>query len=201
MTGLIPVRKGSGTPYSASVHKYYVPSSDGTALYIGDPVALAGSADAVGNFASVTRGTLSAGSQWLGVVVAVLPVSEELKTATPLTVTYRAASTAAYVLVADDPDQEFICAEDGAGAVLVVGDIGNLGILVTGSGSNTYGRSGLKLDSSSFPSGTATGQLKLMGKVNRPDLELGTGTTSTALWRVKINGAMHELVAPATTEP
>jgi len=57
------------------------------------------------------------------------------------------------------------------------------------------------LDSSSCPSGTATGQLKLMGKVNRPDLELATGTTSTALWRVKINGAMHELVAPATTEP
>jgi hypothetical protein len=200
MTGFIPVKRGSNTPYSAGTNRYYVPSSDSTALYPGDPVSLAGSADALGNYPSVTKATYAAGNQWLGIVVAVLPVTDETKTTTPLTVPYRAASTAAYVLVCDDPDQEYMIGEDGAGAVLVVGDVGNLGIAVAGTANTTYGRSGALLDSSSFPSGTATGQIKLLGKVNRPDLELGTGTTSTALWRVKINEAMSELATPGTTE-
>jgi hypothetical protein len=201
MTGFIPVKRGSNTPYTAGVNRYFIPASDGTAVYIGDPVAFAGSADTQGNYPSVTKATYTANNQWLGVVVGVLAVTDETKTSTPLTVPYRAASTAAYVLVADDPDQEFIIGEDGAGAVLVVGDVGNLGIAVAGTANTTYGRSGALLDSSSFPSGTATGQLKLLGKVNRPDSELGSGTTSTAMWRVKINGAMHELVTPGTTEP
>lgn len=202
MSGLIPVKRGSNTPYVGSVSVYYVPSSDGTAIYPGDPVSLAGSADALGNYASVTAGTLAANNQWVGVMVGVLPTKEEIKTTAPLTnVVYRAASTAAYILVADDPDQEFIAAEDAAGAALAVADVGNLGILVAGTADSTYGRSGKKLDSSSFPAGTATGQLKLLGKVNRPGMELGSGTTSTAYWRVKINEAMHELATPGTTEP
>lgn len=202
MTGFIPVKRNSNTVYTAGVSRYYVPSTDATALYLGDPVALAGSADALGKYPTVTLATLTANSQWLGVVVAVLPVSDELKTTTPnLDRIYRPASTAAYILVADDPDQEFIIGEDAAGAAIAAADVGNLGIAVTASANTSYGRSGIVLDSSSFVSGTATGQLKLLGLVDRADLILGTGTTAGALFRVKINEAMHELATPATTEP
>lgn len=200
MSGLIPVRRGSNTPYVASVNRYFVPATDGTALYIGDPVALAGSADTAGKYPTVTKGTLTANNAWCGVVVGVLPVSPELQTSAPLTVPYRAASTAAYILVADDPDQEFIIGEDAVGAAIEANDLGNLGILVAGGGGSTvYGRSSAVLDSSSFDSGTATGQVILLGLVDRPDLVLGTGTTTGAYFRVKINEAMHELATPSTS--
>src|SRR5688572_21021910 len=133
MTGLIPVKRGSNTPYVGSMSVYFVPSTDGTAIYPGDPVARAGSADTLGNYATVTAGTLAANNQWVGVMVGVLPTKEELKTSAPLTVAYRAASTAAYILVADDPDQEFIAAEDALGAALAAADVGNLGILIAGT--------------------------------------------------------------------
>jgi hypothetical protein len=202
MTGFIPVKRNSNTVYTAGVSRYFVPASDGTALYIGDPVSLAGSADTLGKYPTVTAATLAANNQWCGVVVAVLPVSDELKTTSPsLDRVYRPASTAAYVLVADDPDQEFMIGEDAVGAALAAADIGNLGIAITATANTTYGRSQIVLDSSTFVSGTATGQLKLLGMVDRPDLSLGSGTTSSALWRVKINEAMHELATPATTEP
>lgn len=202
MTGFIPIKRGSNTPYTASVNRYYVPSTDATALFIGDPVSLAGSADPLGNYPTVVKSTLAANNQWCGIVVGVLPITSELVSSPALLVPYRVASTNAYVLVADDPDQMFMIGEDALGAALAAVDVGNLGISIqTAAGSTVYGRSGIQLDSSTFPAGTATGQIKLLGKVDRPDLSLGTGTTSTAFWRVKINEAMHELATPATTEP
>jgi len=200
MTGLIPVAKNSNSYYTAGVRRYFVPAADATALFIGDPVTLAGSADTSGKYQTVTRATLAAGNQLVGAVVAVQVVSDELKTTIAnLDRTYRPASTAAYVWVADDPDQEFIIGEDEVGAALVAVDMGNLGILVAGGGGSTvYGRSSHVLDSSSFPAGTATGQFLLLGLVDRADFALGG---DGQLFRVKINGAMHELVTPPTAQP
>lgn len=202
MAGLIPIKRGSNTPYTAGVNRYFIPASDATAVFVGDPVSLAGSADTLGKYPTVLKGTLAANNQWCGVVVAVLPITAESVNTVPSIVTFRAASTAAYVLVADDPDQEFMCDEDGLGASLAAADVGNLGILIqTAAGSTVYGRSGMQLDSSTFVAGTATGQLKLLGLIDRPDQVLGTGTQAGAFFRVKINEAMHELATPATTEP
>ena len=36
--GLSPIRHKSGAAYNGAVNPYYIPSSYGTALYIGDPV-------------------------------------------------------------------------------------------------------------------------------------------------------------------
>ena len=198
MTGLIPVRRGSNTPYSGGVSRYFVSASDSTALFIGDPVAIEGTnTETQGHYPTVTKATLTANNQWVGSVVAVLPVTDENKTSEPLRVAYRAASTAAYVLVADDPDQEFIIGEDEGGAAIVTGDLGNLGLVVAGSGGSTiYGTSSAVLDSSSFDSGTATGQVILLGMVDRADFSLGG---DGQLFRVKINEAMHQLATPATS--
>jgi len=198
MTGLIPVKRGGNSPYSGGVSKYFVSASDSTALYIGDPVAIEGTnTETNGHYPSVVKGTLTANNQWVGSVVAVLPITDENKTSEPLRVAYRAASTAAYVLVADDPDQEFIVGEDEGAAAIVTGDLGNLGLLVAGSGGSTiYGTSSAVLDSSSFDSGTATGQLILLGMQDRTDFALnGDGQ----MFRVRINEAMHQLATPGTS--
>lgn len=198
MTGLIPVKRGSNTPYSAGVNRYFVSSSDSTALYVGDPVAIAGTnTETEGHYPTVTKATLTADNAWVGVVVAVLPVTDELKTSEPLKVPYRAASTDAYVLVADDPDQEYVIGEDTTGAAIVTGDIGNLGLVVAGSGGSTvYGTSSAVLDSSSFDSGTANGQVQLLGLVHRADFALGD---AGALFRVRINPAQHQYATADTS--
>ena len=46
--GLAPVEYLSGAPWNGQVRRYCIPSTDGTAYAIGDPVVLAGSADAKG---------------------------------------------------------------------------------------------------------------------------------------------------------
>lgn len=200
MSGLIPVQKGTNTPYFGSVHKYYVSASDSTALFVGDPVALSNTnADPTGKYPTVLKATLAASNQLIGSVVAVLPVDRAL-TGAPLEVTYRPASTAAYVLVADDPDQEFIIIEDADTTPITASALGNLGIAVAGGGGSTiYGTSSVALDSSSFASGTATGQYLLLGMVDRDDLDLHATSGSASWFRVKINEAMHGLATPPTS--
>ena len=46
--GLKPVRDAGSAPYNDGVEMFYIPASDGTALYVGDPVIRAGSGDAAG---------------------------------------------------------------------------------------------------------------------------------------------------------
>jgi hypothetical protein len=46
--GLKPVRDAAGTPFSGSLEMVYIPASDATALFVGDPVVKNGSADAAG---------------------------------------------------------------------------------------------------------------------------------------------------------
>ena len=69
-TGLTPVRYASGAPYNGASNVYYAPASDSNALYIGDPVIIAGSADTDG-VPSITIAT--AGASFTGVVVGFKP--------------------------------------------------------------------------------------------------------------------------------
>lgn len=197
MTGFIPVKRGTATPYTGGVNRYFVSGSESNAMFVGDPVELdATNTETAGKYPSVTIATAAADNPVVGVIVAFEPVSEELKTSNPLETVHRPASTAAYVLVADDPYQEFIVGEDEGGAAIVTGDIGNLGIAVTGSGGSTvYGNSSWVLDSSSFNSGTANGQYLLLGMVDRADFELGG---DGQMFRVRINPAQHQLATHAT---
>lgn len=199
MTGFTPVKRGSATPYTGSANRYYVSASESNNLFVGDPVALdASNTETAGKYPSVTIATAAADNAIVGVVVAVEPVSSETSPSVdPIETVYRPASTEAYVLVADDPYQEFIVGEDEGGAAIVTGDIGNLGIAVTGSGGDTtYGISSWVLDSSSFDSGTANGQYLLLGLVDRPDYELGGDGQK---FRVRVNPAQHQLATHDTS--
>ncbi len=178
--GLRPVRYLSGSPYNGATNRYYVPSSDSTAIYIGGLVKPAGSADANGVM-SVT-GNVSTGNAVVGVVVGVQPVTAD-------STIYRAASTERYVYVADDPNLIFEIQEDSVGGALAVTAVGNSAD-ITGftGGSTTTGLSSLLLDSSTATaSGDGTEDVLVVGLVQRPDNEIG----STAKWLVRLGNHFY----------
>lgn len=155
--GLRPVRHRSGAPYSGACNAYKVPASDGTALFVGDVVQLAGSA--VDGVATVTRATAAGGNYILGVVVG-FEIDNLTRTAG-----YRAASTAATVLVADDPDLLFEIQCDDDSATLALTDVGLNADIITAAGNTSLRTSGTELDTSTKAT-TATLQLRIEGIVN-----------------------------------
>lgn len=162
--GLRPVRHRNGAPYNGAATRYAVAAADATALFIGDPVILAGSADADG-VATVVRATAAGGAFMLGPVVSVEPETRD-------SLPYRAASTARYVYVADDPDLVFEIQEDAVGGALAAADVGLNADLVAGTGSTITGLSGFQLDTSTKAT-TATLQLRILGFSQRVDNEIG----------------------------
>lgn len=162
-SGLKPVKMADGSPFNGATNLAYVPSSDATALYIGDPVKLAGSADAAG-VPSVTRA--AAGETISGVVVG-------FQDATAMTAGYRAASTASYVLLARGQDILFEVQDDGVGGALAAADIGLNADLVIAAGSSYTKKSGVMLDTSTKAT-TATLQVRIRELAQRPDNEMGT---------------------------
>lgn len=169
--GLRPYRHANGAPYNGAATRYYVPASDGTALYLGDPVILAGSADANG-LASVTKATAAGGAYMLGPVVAVDPV-EGAGAGGRDSTTYRAASTERYVWVADDPDLVFLVQEDGVGGALAAADVGLNADWIAGTGSAITGLSGAMLDTSTKAT-TNTLQLRILGFDQAVNNEVGS---------------------------
>ena len=161
-SGLKPVRYASGACYEGGGTLYHVPASDSTALYVGDPVIIAGSADANG-VATVAKA--SVGGRITGVVVGFQP-------SPAFTTMYRPASTAAYVIVADDPGMIYEVQEDAVGGALAATDVGLNADVVLGSGSTATGMSGTQLDTSTKAT-TATLALRIIGFSQRPDNEIG----------------------------
>ena len=182
--GLVPYRDSTGRPWTGGAKLYSVPASDGTALYPGDPVILAGSADADG-IPTVTIATAAGGNYLLGAVVAVEPTMGAGANGRDSTV-HRAASTARYVWVADDPNTEFLIQEDAVGGALAATDVGLNADLISGSASTAYSQSGWQLDTSTKAT-TNTLQLKILGFAQKVGNEIG----ANAKVRVKIN--LHAL--------
>lgn len=170
--GLEPVLPKGGVVQTT---EYYVPASDGTALFQGDPVIIAGSGDTAG-VPSITRATGATAARITGVVVGFRPDSSITAYG------YRPASTAAYVLVCDDPEQVYEVQDDSDGGNLAVTDIGLNANLVAGSGSASTKRSGFQLDTSTKAT-TATHQVRILGITQRSDVEVGANTKV----RVRIN--------------
>ena len=170
--GLAPVLPKGGVVQTT---EYYVPASDNTALFIGDPVTIAGSGDALG-VPSIARTAAGSGNPITGVVVGFKPDANIVANG------YRAASTAAYVLVCDDPEQVFEIQDDSDGGALAVDDIGLNANLVAGAGSAATKRSGFELDTSSKGTG-ATKQLRILSITQRADVGVGANTKV----RVRIN--------------
>ena len=185
--GLLPYRDASGRLFNGQGKLYYVPASDSTALYPGDPVILAGSADADG-VPSVTRATAAGGNYLIGPVIAVDPTLGAGANGRDSTL-YRAASTERYVWVADDPNTEFLIQEDAVGGALAAADVGLNADLIAGSASTAYSQSGWQLDTSTKAT-TNTLQLKILGFAQKVGNEIG----ANAKVRVKIN--LHGLNNP-----
>lgn len=161
------------------VHKYYVPSTDSTALYKGDPVIIAGSADAAG-VPTVTRATAGSGAYVTGVVVDFDPVTGV--SSPNLGRTYRPASTAMYVWVADDPDQLFEIQEDSDTSTLAAANVGQNADFIIGTGSTVTGMSATELDSSTANT-TNTLQCRIERLAPREDNAIG----AQANWIVRFN--------------
>lgn len=172
--GLTPRRYRNGAPWNGVARRYYVPATDATALFVGDPVIIAGSGDTDG-VPTCTRATAGSAGRITGVVVGFEPNQ-------PFPPKYRAASTGMYVLVADDPDLLFEIQEDSDTSTLAATNIGQNADLVAGNGNTFTGLSGFQLDSSSAAT-TATLQLRIVELVHRVDNVIGTN----AKWLVAIN--------------
>lgn len=93
--GLRPVGTLGNASYAGKVQKFFSSTSETAAIGIGDPVALAGSADADGIPTCIRMTT---GGTAVGVVVGAVPDP------TDLTVNFKKANTARYLLVETDPN-------------------------------------------------------------------------------------------------
>lgn len=162
--GLRPIGRNGG-PYNGSVGRYYIPSTDSVACYIGSLVKPAGSADADG--VMTVTSNCATGNAVIGVCVGVEPE-------TNASLIYRAASTARYVYVADDPNAWFIV-QDDASATLAATNIGMAADLTAfTSGSTTTGLSATEVSATSATaSGDGTEDVLIVGLHKRPDNAFG----------------------------
>lgn len=158
--GLVPVKMADGSPYNGATNPMHAPASYATAIYIGDPVKISGTADSAG----VPGATLSAAGETIsGVVVG-------FTDATSMLAGYGAASTVRYLLVARGQDILFEIQDDGVGGALAATDIGLNADLIAAAGSTFTKRSGYMLDTST-KAATATLQVRIRGLAQRPDNE------------------------------
>lgn len=181
--GLVPVRTLHGAPWNQSLVRCFIPATDNNAMFIGDPVDLAGSADAGAVCPTVVRATAGAGNPVFGAIVAFEPDPNNL------TLTYRPASTARYCWVVCDPLTVYEIQADG-GAVLGPTEVGLNAVFIAGSGNTRTGLSGWQMDSgtTTAPAVNATYQLLILRAVNRPDNDI---TSVNAKWEVLIS--LHRL--------
>lgn len=179
--GLRPVRYQDGSPYNGAHNLYYVPSTYATAIFIGDVVTHAGDAGPAGTYVSGVDvegmpivNLYAVGDDMMGVVVGFLPNPTALQT------NHKPASTAAILMVADDPMLIFEVQEDSVGAVFAATDVGrNVDILAAIAGNTTTGTSIQELDSS-VTSVTTTAGFRILRLAPRPNNVIGTN----ARWEV-----------------
>lgn len=182
--GLRPVKHRNGQHYNGAFRSYFVPASDGTALFVGDPVVKTGTSNTtnvsapgagsfqVGSLPVVTRATAGTTNRITGVIVGFAGDANS-----PLN---RPASTDRVVYVCDDPDVLFEIQSSGA---LAATDVGlNSVITFAVSGSAFTGKSGAQLDQSVLAT-TAAHQLAIVELVNRED-NFPTLTASKVLVRI-----------------
>lgn len=178
-TGLIPYRRTTGEPYNGAANIYYVPAAVSSNIFIGDPLTwLTNAADANG-IPSVTLATAGSSNNILGAMVGIVSGGEPIIPVTRDLPVYHQASTAGYILVADDPDLLYHVQENGS---MVQGAPGRNVNLVSGSGSTITGYSGWQLNSSSLNT-TNTLQMKIMRLLEQADNAVGTN----AKWLCRIN--------------
>ena len=145
--GLRPVNQ----PYGSRRIGVYV-ANTAQAIYLYQPVAL-------NNSGQVEVAALADLTQILGTVVGFLDTDKAALPSSMLTTSaapYLQASKDAYLLVTDDPNQQYILEEDTGGSALTISNVGNTGnfVYLATTGSTTTGVSTTVLDRSSVSAGT-----------------------------------------------
>lgn len=179
-----PVRYLNGAPWNGQATRYLIPSTNGTNLFIGDPVTLAGDAGAAGLLVNgipcagmPTAIILTAGSgPFLGFIVGFEPNPNALGTI------YGPLSTNRVALVADDPNLICEVQEVSGGTALTSAEVGLNANLVAGTGSTATGFSGWELNNSG-EAATVSLDVKILRLVLREDNTYG----EHAKWEVLVN--------------
>lgn len=186
--GLRPINN-NGTPFSGQLTMYNVPATDANNMFIGDPVIVAGSADAYG-VATVALATAGTSNYLIGPIVSIVngpalggtaaaPVTRDLPV-------YRQASINTYVLVADDPNTLFAVQDNNVAFAAV--DISlNVNLTAGGGGSTVTGISSWSLTTTGKAT-TNTLQMRLMRSLRAPNI---VPFTAAALYVCRIN--LHSL--------
>lgn len=191
--GLSPVRYMDGSPWNGKTSTYFIPSTDGNAYAIGDPVTLAASGDSNG-VPGITIATAGTGSLVLGAIVGFGSTVYGGAGADPNALFSSAIIPASkthgyYVQVADDPNILFEVQEGGAHAPLDTTYVGiNANLL---AGTNNGYISGWTFNNNTTAV-TSTLQLQLMALVQKPNNAFG----AYAKWLVRINN--HQFNAGST---
>lgn len=179
--GLIPYRRTNGEPYNGAANVYYVPSSVGSAIYVGDPVTyLTNAGDTNTGIPAVTLATAGSSNNILGAMVGIVNGGDPINAITRDLPIYHPASTAQFILVADDPDLLFMVQENGA---MVAGAGNRNANLVSGSGSTVTGYSGWQLNSSTLNT-TNTLQMRIVRALQEADNTVGSNYCK---WLCRIN--------------
>ena len=173
--GARPIAHRNGAPYNGSFRVYAAPVGDGTALYIGDFVKLAGTGEVVNGRVLQDVVRAATGDVITGVVVGVAPVTQD-------SLRYRAASTLREVYVADNPELVFEIQEGSSGTALVDNDIGLNVDFVVAAGSTATALSGTQINNATEAT-TNTLDLHLVSPVKRDDNAVGYSRK----WLVTIN--------------
>jgi hypothetical protein len=177
-SGLTPVAYKSGAPYNGACRPYYIPSSYGTALFIGDPVTRTGTSNTaavkvpgagsfgIGTMPEINKTTAgdsnSDAERQTGVIVGFSPLAGSLE------YKHNPANTERVAFVADDPDLVFEIQANGAIPAASMGL--NAIFIYTHSGSTATGLSGAELDTTgTVPAADASYQMRILRAVNRED--------------------------------
>lgn len=205
--GLMPIEHLDGSPYNGKVTRYYIPSADTSAYYIGDPVALAGVAGGgAGTQSADANGVPSIGkvangdTLWLGPIVGVevvnpLGASNQGTSLTLETISIPATKTRDYyVYVADDPGLIFEMQGDGT-ATNQTAAKSTYNCDITVATPSTGAQSASVIASAGIAL-TATLPLKLMGLSQR-QFAGGNAFGAYAVWRCKINNHQYGNIVAA----
>ncbi len=189
--GASPIRTVDGSPWNQQANLYHIPSTDGSAYYVGDFVKSSANGDARG-IPDVAKA--ASGNTLRGVIVGVFVVPpigmglSQVGTSLSLEITSVPATKTRdyYLAVVDAPGTIFEIMDDGSAALTATSCNKNANFTVAAPTSPQQ-QSGTALTASTVAT-TQAFSLKIMGLVQRPNNNYGVN----ARWQVLIN--QHELM-------
>lgn len=187
--GLVPYRRYDGQAWSGGANIYYVSGAYASNIFVGDPVITVDSQNDANGVPAVQLATAGGSSTpILGAMIGIVAGGDPQVAITRDMPLYRPASTAMYILVADDPALLYMVQEDSVGGSIAATGSSKNASLVSGAGSTVTGYSGWQLQSSTAAT-TNTLQMRILRPLPETDNALGTN----AKWLVKPNFPQHLL--------